>query len=166
MKILIATIDDWPEIRAIYRDGILTNEATFNTVDDIPTGDDWFAGKIAELTFKMVDDAGKMLGWACVSPVSKRRVYQGIGEDSVYVSAENSGKGIGSKLLSHLITKSEEYGIWTLEAKIFPTHTASINLHKKYGFRIVGTRKKIAQQHGIWRDVALLERRVPVGSEQ
>lgn len=160
MKIVKATLKDWPEIRQIYQDGILTHEATFNTVDDIPSGDVWFAGKIEELVFKALNKQSVMVGWACVSPVSKRRVYQGVGEDSVYVSAEHSGKGVGSALLGHLVEASEALGLWTLEAKIFPSNKASIRLHEKHGFRIVGIREKLAQQHGIWRDVALLERRV------
>lgn len=159
MHIHVATLTDWPEIRAIYHDGILTDEATFNTINDIPTGEAWFAGKLAGGTFKAVGEDGSMLGWATLSPVSKRRVYAGIAEDSVYVANNAKGRGVGAALLQHLIHHADSNGIWTLEAKIFPTNKASIGLHEKFGFRIVGVREKLAQQHGIWRDVALLERR-------
>lgn len=160
MKILPATLSDWSDIRKIYRDGILTNQATFNTVDDIPdTGEEWFSGKIDGWTWKAVDDNGVILGWATVSPTSKRRVYQGIVEDSVYIANHAKGKGVASTLLNHLITETEKAGVWTIEAKIFPENKASIRLHEKFGFRIVGIREKIAQQHGVWRDVTLMERR-------
>ena len=160
MKIIPATLADWPEIRDIYRDGILTNQATFNTVDDIPaTGEAWFAGKIDGWTWKAVDENGVMLGWVTVSPTSKRRVYQGIVEDSVYIAEHAKGKGVASALLNHLITEADNAGFWTIEAKIFPENKASIHLHEKFGFRIVGIREKIAQQHGVWRDVTLMERR-------
>lgn len=155
-----ATLADWDEIREIYRLGILTDQATFNTVEDIPMrGEEWFAGKLTDFVFKAVDEDGKMLGWGCLSPTSKRRVYRGVVEDSVYVAPEAWGRGVGSALLERLVESADANGIWTIIAGIFPENKVSIRLHEKFGFRIVGIREKIAQQHGIWRDVAWLERR-------
>ena len=158
--ILPATIHDWPEIRAIYREGILTNNATFNTVEHIPqTGEAWFAGKLPGFVFKAVDEDGTMLGWGCLSGTSKRDVYRGVVEDSVYVAKSASGRGIGSALLEQLVQLADQSGLWTIIASIFPENSASIHIHKKYGFRIVGTREKIAKHHGVWRDVVWMERR-------
>ena len=157
-----ATLADWPEIREIYREGILSNNATFNTVEHIPTkGEEWFAGKLDDFVFKAVDADGTMLGWGCISPTSKREVYRGVVEDSVYVTKDAAGQGVGSALLAHLVQRADEAGLWTIIASIFPENEASIYIHKKYGFRIVGIRKKIAKQHGIWRDVVWMERRSP-----
>ncbi len=155
-----ATLADWGEIREIYRLGILTNQATFNTIDDIPTdGAEWFAGKLPNFVFKAVDENGAMLGWGCLSPTSKRRVYHGVVEDSVYVAPAAQGCGVGSALLEKLVDSADVEGLWTIIAAIFPENHASIRLHQKFGFRIVGIREKIAMQHGVWRDVAWLERR-------
>lgn len=161
--ILPATLTDWPEIREIYREGILSNHATFNRVEHIPaTGVEWFAGKLDGFVFKAVDEDDKMLGWGCLSPTSKREVYRGIVEDSIYVANMAQGRGIGSALLSHLIQLSDNSGFWTMIASIFPENKASIHIHKKHGFRLVGIREKIAKHHDdIWRDVAWMERRSP-----
>ena len=166
INIVPATVADWPEIREIYREGILTNLATFNSVDDIPeTGETWFAGKLDGFVLKAVAKDGTMLGWGCLSPTSKRRVYRGVVEDSVYVAASASGQGIATALLDKLIKLSEANGIWTITASIFPENAASIHIHKKAGFRILGVREKIAQLNGEWRDVVWLERRSQLVSE-
>jgi len=77
----------------------------------------------------------------------------------VYVDPEFSGKGIGSGLLNKLVKASEQEGIWTLQAGIFPENASSLKIHEKAGFRILGIREKIGKQHDTWRDTVLLERR-------
>lgn len=159
MKILPATFADWPQIEQIYREGIRTGLATFETEADIPDGETWFSGKVPGLVFKSENGAGSILGWSALSPVSKRRVYAGVAEVSVYVRTAVQGQGIGSHLLAHIISKSELAEFWTLQASIFPENLASIHLHQKHGFRIVGLRHKLGQLDGVWRDVVFLERR-------
>ncbi len=163
MELQLATLADWPEIERIYRLGIQTKNATFTSEAEIPTdGATWFAGKHANLTFKAVSGTGKMLGWATLSPTSKRAVYRGVAEDSVYVDPAASGQGVGNALLAHLVAESEQAGIWTIFASIFPENGASIYLHKKHGFKEMCRREKIAQQDGVWRDTIYLERRSKV----
>jgi phosphinothricin acetyltransferase len=106
-------------------------------------------------------EAGRVVGWAALNPVSGRAVYAGVAEVSIYVAAEAQGRGIGTQLLAALVSESEKAGFWTLQAGIFPENRASVELHKKCGFRIVGVREKIGQMKGWWRDVLLLERRSP-----
>ncbi len=159
ITIVPATLADWPEIRAIYEEGILTNMATFNAVADIPDGQTWFGGKLDGFVIKAVSAENELLGWGCLSPTSSRRVYRGVVEDSVYVASHASGQGIGSALLDALITRAEAAQFWTIIASIFPENAASIHIHEKAGFRIVGIREKIAQLNGEWRDVAWMERR-------
>ncbi|MCO5186196.1 MAG: N-acetyltransferase family protein [Anaerolineae bacterium] len=161
MVIKPAAVTDWPAIERIYRAGIRTGHATFSTEADIPDGSTWFAGKIDGLAFKAIGDHDEIIGWAALSPVSSRCVYEGVAELSVYVAPEAMGHGVGSALLAHLIGASEMAGIWTLQASIFPENVASIHLHEKYGFRIVGRREKIGRHHGVWRDTILMERRSP-----
>ena len=157
-----ATLADWPEIERIYREGIRTGDATFQTEADIPDGEGWFADHMADLIFKAVDEGGSMLGWAALSPVSSRCVYAGVAEVSVYVAENARGRGVGLALMERLVAASEEAGVWTLQAGIFPENEASISLHRRVGFRVVGVREKLGRMDGVWRDVVLMERRSPV----
>jgi L-amino acid N-acyltransferase YncA len=105
---------------------------------------------------------GRVVGWAALAPVSRRQVYAGVAEVSLYVAASARGQGVGKALLQALVQASEEAGIWTLQAGIFPENTASIGLHRACGFRTVGIRERLGQLHGVWRDVVLMERRSEV----
>ena len=111
---------------------------------------------LAELA---IEENGQLLGWGSLAPVSSRHVYRGVAEISVYISAENRGKGLGEKLLNKLIAVSEENALWTLQAGIMRANTASINLHKKCGFRVIGYREKIGELDGVWLDNIIMERR-------
>lgn len=147
---------DWEAVRRIYAEGIATGNATFELSP--PSWEEWDAGKLA-VPRLVAEDGGAVVGWAALSPTSKRHVYRGVAEVSVYVAADKWGQGLGRLLLSRLVVESERAGIWTLQAGIFPENGASIYLHEECGFRIVGRREKIGQMHGVWRDVLLMERR-------
>ena len=148
---------DWTAVAQIYADGIATGEATFET--DVPTWEKWDAGRMPTCRFVAKSEAGAVVGWAALSPVSSRCVYAGVAEVSVYVAPTAWGKGIGKQLLQALVDGSEAEGIWMLQASIFPENVASVTLHEKCGFRVVGRREKLGQQYGRWRDVLFLERR-------
>jgi len=147
---------DWEPVRAIYLEGIRSGHATFET--DAPSWEKWDEGhhQFARL---VVRDGKAILGWAALSPVSKRHVYRGVAEVTVYVSETARGQGIGRVLLEALIDESVKNGIWTLQASIFPENIASIQLHLRCGFREVGRRERIAMLNGVWRDTLLFERR-------
>lgn len=163
MKIEQAAPTDWPEIRKIYIEGILTKNATFEGVENVPqSAAEWFPKKIPSSILKGVDENGRILGWAALSPVSSREVYKGVAEVSVYVGQQVRGQGAGKALLNQLVAISENLGIWTLQASIFPENQASIYLHQQAGFRIVGIREKIAQLDNQWRDTTFMERRSEV----
>ncbi|MEM6428736.1 MAG: N-acetyltransferase family protein [Deinococcota bacterium] len=159
ITITAATPSDWPAIKDIYLEGIQTGHATFETGDDLPSAEGWFAGKLDNLSFKAVNDKGEMLGWVALSGTSDRCVYAGVAEVSVYVASAARGQGVGRALLAHEIEASEDAGLWTLQAGIFPENTASVSLHEKLGFRVVGTREKLGKLKGVWRDVLFMERR-------
>src|SRR5215471_14932424 len=148
--------DDWEEVRHIYLEGIATGNATFET--EAPDWPKWDASHRSEPRL-VVRDGSKLLGWACLSPVSGRCGYGGVAEVSVYVAEEARGRGIGRALLEALIRESENAGIWTLQAGIFPENEASIAIHQKCGFRVVGVRERLGRLSDRWRDVLLLERR-------
>jgi L-amino acid N-acyltransferase YncA len=151
---------DWPRVRAIYLEGIATGNATFE--QSAPEWEKWDAGHLAKpriLAKSVAESAGEILGWAALSAVSGRCVYAGVGEVSVYVTERVRGCGVGRKLLDRLVADSEAAGFWTLQAGIFPENAASVALHGSAGFRVVGTRERIGQMNGRWRDVLLMERR-------
>jgi L-amino acid N-acyltransferase YncA len=150
----------WPEAQEIYRQGIATGNATFET--QAPAWDAWDAGHLAHSRLVVTDDARRVLGWAALSPVSGRCVYGGVAEVSVYVATAARGQGVGRQLLAALVAESEQNGIWTLQAGVFPENTASIRLHETLGFRVLGRRERIGQLAGVWRDTVLLERRSAV----
>jgi L-amino acid N-acyltransferase YncA len=150
---------DWPAVLAIYWEGINTGNATFEKSPPV-----WAAWDAVHLrSCRLVARSGeRVLGWAALSPVSSRCAYAGVAEVSVYVARHAQGQGVGTKLLAALAEASEREGIWTLQAGIFPENVPSVELHKRLGFRIVGTREKLGSMDGRWRDVLLLERRSTV----
>ncbi|MGY3190025.1 N-acetyltransferase family protein [Lysinibacillus sp. TE18511] len=147
---------DLIEVIKIYQEGINTGMATFET--NAPSEQVWNEKHHATLRF-VAEENNKVVGWIAISPVSTRTVYSGVGEVSVYLLSDSKGKGIASKLFEILIEESEKAGFWTLQSSIFAINTSSIQLHKKMGFRIVGTREKIAQLHGKWHDTVIMEKR-------
>ncbi len=155
------TAADWPAVKTIYEHGIATRLATFEIA--APTWEEWdhkhlpFARLVARGSELDSDEA--VLGWAALAPVSTREVYRGVAEVSVYVAAPARGQGVGTALLGALANASEHHGIWSLQASVFPENAASLRLHDRCGFRVVGRRERIARLDGVWRDTLLLERR-------
>lgn len=146
----------WDDVARIYGEGIATGNATFET--EVPAWEAWDATHIAGQRLVALDDE-EVVGWTALSPVSGRCVYSGVGENSVYVAETARGRGVGQALLEELIHWSEQAGIWTIQTGIFPENEASLRLHERVGFRVVGVRKRLGQLHGVWRDVVFLERR-------
>jgi phosphinothricin acetyltransferase len=150
--------EDWAAVRTIYEEGIATGHATFET--EPPGFERWDASHPAE--YRLVATRGDVVvGWIALSPVSTRSVYAGVSEISVYVTEDARDGGIGRRLIESLITRADAGGIWTIQAGIFPENTASVALHLHCGFRVVGTRERLGQLNGRWRDALLLERRKP-----
>ena len=149
---------DWPRVAAIYAAGIRTGNATFET--RVPSWDAWDAAHLREHRL-VAEVEGDVVGWATLAPVSRRCVYAGVVEDSVYVAPDAWGHGIGRSLLERLIARSERAGIWTVESGVFPENGASVALHIRCGFHVVGVRERLGRLNGVWRDVLLLERRSP-----
>jgi len=150
---------DWPAVSRIYAAGIATGHATFET--DVPSWEVWDQSHLPEARL-VAESAGEVRGWAALTPVSGRCVYAGVGEVSVYVDPAFGGAGLGTRLLAALVAASEAAGLWTLQAGIFPENRASIRIHEKCGFRVLGTRERLGQMNGVWRDVTVMERRSDV----
>jgi L-amino acid N-acyltransferase YncA len=150
------TEQDWPAVREIYLQGIATGNATFE--QSAPEWKEWDQRHLPSC--RLVSRVeGRIVGWAAVSPVSSRCVYGGVAEVSIYIAGDARGRGVGQQLLRALVDASEQNGIWTLQAGIFPENTSSIKLHEQAGFRIVGRRDRLGCMNGLWRDIVLMERR-------
>ena len=149
---------DWPAVARIYAEGIATGTATFET--DVPSWEAWDAAHHREPRL-VAEESGDVIGWVAVSPVSRRPVYRGVVEHSVYVAAAARGRGVGRVLLDALVRSAPAHGVWTIQTSVFETNAATVALHEAVGFRRVGVRERIAQRDGEWRDTLLLELRLP-----
>ncbi len=151
---------DWPAVARIYAAGIAGGDATFE--HSVPSFEQWSAARVGDPRLVARAADADVIGWAALSPASSRAVYRGVGAVSIYVDPAHARRGVGAALLRALIEASERAGFWTLEAGIFPENAASIALHERCGFELVGVRRRIGQMaDGRWRDVALYERRSP-----
>lgn len=156
------TAQDWGQVELIFADGIAGGEATFEVAT--PSWAEFDVAKLPEPRLVAVSSAGEVIGWAAASPVSSRAAYRGVIEHSVYVAPEHQGREVGRALLSRFVTDADAAGYWTIQSSIFPENTASLRLHEKYGFRVVGRRERIARSQlgphaGQWRDTVVIERR-------
>jgi phosphinothricin acetyltransferase len=157
------TGDDADRVLTIYQAGIDGRNASFETA--APTWAGFDATKLPGHRLVAVDENGTVVGWAAVSRVSAREAYAGVVEHSIYVDDTVQGRGVGRALLDALIASCEAAGIWTIQSGVFPENTASLRLHQRAGFRIVGVRERVGHHHGTWRDVVLIERRSLVITE-
>jgi L-amino acid N-acyltransferase YncA len=149
--------EDWPVVAAIFEEGIATGLATFETATP-----DWPAWDDSHLPGKLrlvAEEGGEPIGFAALAPVSSREAYRGVVENTLYVSERARGRGVGTQLLTELVRRAEEAGIWTIQTSIFPENLPSLAVHMRAGFRVVGRRERIGQLRGVWRDTLLLERR-------
>jgi len=158
MEIRPMETSDWPAVKSVYEQGIATKLATFET--SAPEWVDWDGAYLGGHRL-VAEQGGQVVGWAALLPTSRRACYAGVVENSVYVAENSRGQGIGRALLERLLESADRAGFWTVQASVFADNAASIEFHKRCGFRVVGTRVRIAQLDGVWRDTVLLERRRP-----
>ena len=155
------TAADWPAVERIFGEGIDEGNATFESAT--PTWAAFDAGRVEKPRLVAVDGDG-VVGWAAASSVSARAAYRGVIEHSVYVATSAQGRGVGRALLVAFVAAADDAGFWTVQSSVFPENTASLALHERCGFRVIGRREAIAQSTvgpfaGQWRDTILIERR-------
>jgi len=155
VRIDLMSPGDWPEVCSIYEEGIATGLGTFET--KVPSWEEWNAARLPHS--RLVARNERVLGWAALSPVSKRACYAGVAEVGIYITASVRGHGIGRALLQALIESSETNGIWTLQGATIAENTASLTLQERCGFRVIGHRERIGKVAGVWHDTILTERR-------
>ncbi len=147
---------DYPSIKRIFEEGIASGNSTFQKT--APEWNEWNESKLLYCRLAAIS-GGEIAGWTALTPTSKREVYKGINEESIYIAEKYAGKGIGKLLLNALIDESEKHGVWTLYAAIFPENKISIKLHLSCGFREIGFMEKAGCMNSVWRDTILFERR-------
>jgi len=149
---------DADRVLAVYQAGLDAGDASFET--EAPSWETFDAARLpGHRHVAAAAYTGEVLGWVAATAVSGRHAYAGVVEHSVYVAPTARRRGVGAALLQALIDSTEAAGIWTIQSGIFPENLASIRLHQRKGFRVVGTRERIGRWRGRWRDVLLVERR-------
>ena len=148
--------EHWSAASRIYAEGIATGQATFET--EPPSWEEWDRDRLPVCRLAARRD-GELVAWAALAPVSRRHVYRGVAEVSMYVAARERGAGVGRALGQALVEASERAGVWTLEGWIFPENEASLALCESFGCRVVGVRERLGKMGDRWRDVLLVERR-------
>lgn len=156
MEIQVLKKKHYDQVSEIYQQGLDTGIATFET--EVPNWKDWKKKFLKPCRFVAIRN-GKVVGWCALSPVSKREVYNGVAESTIYIAADQRGKGIGRRLLKHLVIACKNAGFWTLQASVFSENKTSIYLHEQCGFRVVGIRERIAKRDGKWHNNILMEHR-------
>ena len=147
--------DDWPDVRAIYEEGLATGVGSFEIA--APSWEEWNRARLPHS--RLVARENTVLGWAALSPVSQRSCYAGVAEVGIYVAAAARGRGVGRALLEAIVESAESHGIWTLQGATIAENAASLSLQARCGFRTVGRRERIAKRDGVWHDTILTERR-------
>lgn len=155
--------EDYPQIQEIYEIGLDTGHASWEHA--APDWEEFIALKHLELCYVAVaeDDPNTILAWASAGSVSKRKIFDGVIEDSIYVHPDGQGMGLAGALLTRLIDDATEQGRWSIHSWIFPENIGSRKLHQKLGFREVGIYHHMAKMTygpmaGQWRDVVILEK--------
>lgn len=157
MKLRPLSAADWPLIKSIYEEGLATGIATFET--EAPSSWETWHQKYLKPCRWGIEADDQLRAWIALTPFSKRWVYRGVAEISVYVGKQSRGRGYGKALMQQVIQEAPDHGFWTLQSAIFAQNVTSIQLHKQLGFREVGLRERIAQRDGQWHDNVLLEKR-------
>lgn len=161
MRLRLATLNDAPVIATIYNQGIEDRVATFETrLRTSEEVEQWFDGVHPIIVLEV--DQKQVIAFASTSLYRPRPCYAGIAEFSVYVERAWRGRGVGRLALEGLLQEAEKAGFWKLVSRVFVENTASRALLHSQGFREVGVYEKHAQLDGIWRDVVIVERILPV----
>lgn len=154
-----ATRADADSICRIYNHEV---EETTTTLDLVPRSTEEQRNYLAErsggLAVVVAEAEGELVGFGSLSFYRDRPGYRTSVEDSIYVARGHHGRGIGHAVLGELMTLATNHGFHTVFARIIGPQEASIALHKRHGFELVGIERQVGRKFGRWHDVALLQR--------
>ena len=155
----LARLADAPAITTIYNQGIEERHATFETE---PRTVAQITAQLAEKGERyptvVVERNGQVVAWASAGLYRSRPCYAGIAEHSVYVERSARGTGVGRIALERLCHIYTDLGFWKLVSRIFPENTASLALHERVGFLVVGVYRRHGKIDGVWRDCVIVEK--------
>jgi phosphinothricin acetyltransferase len=159
LRTRLATPTDAAAITAIYNEGIADRVATFETEPRTP---EQLVTQIVDKGDRfptvVVERDGRVVAWASAGAYRSRPAYAGVAEHSVYVARAARGTGAGRAALEALCRAYAERGFWKIVSRIFPENTASLALHERCGFRVVGVYQRHGKLEGEWRDCVIVER--------
>jgi phosphinothricin acetyltransferase len=160
VQVRLARVEDAEAIRSIYNREVTGSTATFDLVPrTLDAQIRWLAARSgAHAAIVAVDDDDTVVGFASLSPYRDRPAYRTTVEDSVYVAEGHQGEGVGRTLLTELIDLATAHGFHSVMARVVGGHEASISLHEKVGFQVVGTEREVGRKFGRWLDVVLMQR--------
>ncbi len=160
MEIRLARLRDAEAIRQIYNVEVLGSTVTFDLEPrSLADQEAWLSERSgAHAVLVAEDDAGTILGFASLSPWRPRPAYRTSVEDSVYVHRDHRGRGVASALLGDLLEVAVAHGFHAVFARIVGGHEASIGLHRRHGFEVVGHEREVGRKFGRWLDVVVMER--------
>ncbi len=159
MELRLARLDDAEPIREIYNLEVTTSTATFDLVPrSLEEQRAWQSERSGARAVVVAELEGEVRGFGSLSPWRDRPAYATTVEDSVYVHRDHQGRGVGSALLTELVATATAHGFHACMARIVGGHDASIALHQRCGFEVVGTEREVGRKLGKWLDVVLMER--------
>ena len=159
LSVRTATAADAEAIARIHNEGIEDGIATFETEPrTAPQVAEALARKGDRFPTVVVEQGGRVVAWASAGPYRDRPCYAGVAEHSVYVARAHRGVGAGRAALDGLAEEYERRGFWKLVSRIFPENAASLALHERAGFRVVGVYRRHGLLDGAWRDCVIVER--------
>ncbi len=160
-----ATEDDLPAILDIYNDAILNTTATFDTEPQtLEEKLAWFHETSHPYVVLVGERDGQVAGWASLRRFRPKAAYRYTAENSVYVRRESHAEGIGTALMRTLLKKANENGFHTIIAGVAGNNPASVRLHQRFGFEVVGVEREVGYKFERWIDVTWMQKML--GEEQ
>ncbi len=158
IKIRPARIDDAPVIAAIYNEGIRDRLATLETSErTAEERREWLAGRDDRHPVFVIERDRIVDGWASLNQFNLRNAYRFVADLSIYVSRSARGQGMGSRLMSHLISEAKQIGYHKLVLSAFPWNEAGMRLYQRHGFREIGVYREQGVLDGRWVDTVIME---------
>lgn len=159
MDVRLATADDSEGIRAIYNREVLEGTATFDLRPRTsPEQLQWLTDRPGAHAVVVAVEGGAVLGFGSLSSYRDRPAYRTTVEDSVYVAAAEQGRGVGRAVLDHLLATATDHGFHAVIARITDRNEASVALHERCGFTVVGVEQEVGRKFSRWLDVVVMQR--------
>ena len=167
IQIRLAKQKDAETIREIYNHEVRNSTATFDLVErTTEEQEEWLTERSGAFSVLVAEMSNKILGFASLSPYKSRAAYRTTVEDSIYINEKFRNQGIAGELLFHLLEVAKSSGFHAVIARIGGANEASIALHQRFDFEIVGTEKEIGRKFGKWQDVVVMQRIINAGGPE